>query len=357
MDEKDLPEEGCIEDTVKKKSKIDIMRDGAFSFQVKGKDEHPDSVMKTICEVQGRLLTFKTHSIFETVLADGVDPERKNINAKGKITQIYPVGTTCPILSRTFIQAERILRLAIFQNSISKQGLKDHYFNVFESLYSAYVVYDELKAECINKINDYDVTKDVEKNYLFQSDFPQLENLNMRVISFFSSIHKALKAILLFFEQLYPELGEHTNYTELIKDLGKTKYVESTLMKMLTESSDWVETLWRIRNKIEHPSKKCFVKVKNIDLAAEGGIKLPTLSYRINSQSFADELDLINQMGQDINDMMSFSEDMLILSIQEKLDPVWPWVFYKEDESKMDPECHVRYGLTLNTELLGKGSS
>jgi hypothetical protein len=329
-----------------KKRKIDMIRDAAFSMDVKKKGETEPEPLINMLSAKGMLLALKPSSIFRVQMPDDIDPERKYIETKGSISEIYTIGTSNPIVARTLIQGKKFLEFAPIDKK-QKEALFDTYFDVFHEMVEAYKGYQNLHTEFNALLTEYKQAL-VENNHpLFISDVPHIESLEVKTKSFFASIHRSLKILIDFAYLMFPDLSKPLFFSEISKKLEELYSEDLPLISLLKDRTEWINIMWKIRNAIEHPKPGLLVEIKNMQLAPNGKIDPPTISYEIESSKL-EKSDLIEVMGYVIEGLLEFSEAFLITSILSKRPQNLMLSFYRIPNENIDPNCPILYNVTFN---------
>ncbi len=138
------------------KSPLDRRRDAAFSLQIRARGQDQVTYIVDMFAIDGKLYAFKEDSVFLIQTPDDIDPERQYPNTKGSTTRVCTIGTRHPIVSRTIMQAKRVLDFVSFASEISKEEILYAYFRFFRELTICNAVYEELTEEIVSKISEAD---------------------------------------------------------------------------------------------------------------------------------------------------------------------------------------------------------
>lgn len=331
------------------KRKIDLIRDAAGSFEVKKRGETNPEPLTGMFSAKGMLLALKANSIFKIQMADDIDPERNHIEAKGSTLELYPIGTHNPIVSRTFPQAKRLLEFAPLDKK-AIEGLLDIYFDVFHEMAQAYLTLTRLEKDYKAALDEFRAVSQEEHSGSYISDIPQVDSLEIRSKSFFASVHKALKGLMAYIQKLFPELKPQF-FDKMADELEQLHSANLLLVKVLKNYTGWYKIVWDTRNAIEHPREGFYARVTNMQLAPNLKIDPPCIAYEINGEK-VEKADLIGSMAQCLDELLGFSEEILVSSVVAKVAVNPGLQIYRKRDEEMDPNCPFPYDVTFKPNII-----
>lgn len=177
------------------KTRIDELRNAAFSFSICD-HENDSSKITAVFEIDSKLYALTENYLWHIETPYGIDPERIHPEAKGATHKIFSTGSKNPTISRTLLQAKRLLDSILLKNKLSKQRILSVYFKFVSNIVFSYDIYDSLVSEFLSHAKMFsEIPKKITKQKIIPS-IPQIIKLESRIQSFFSHCHKEIKHLV-----------------------------------------------------------------------------------------------------------------------------------------------------------------
>jgi hypothetical protein len=328
-------------------------RNDAVSMDIKDpnilNDETTIVMMK---EIDDKLFSFKTESVYEVQPAEGIDPENKHPDTSHTYKKVLDIGTKSPYLARVILQFEPIIKSAIVDENIQNRLIK-HIWEMNKELVTCCKIFESLKEE-VNilapKCNDI---VQQSKERATTPALPQVIDLENRVNTFFTSGKKFLietfKIFVILFNMTVAK-NKEASFKSHSRWIGNHFGTTHNLAQIIEQDITWIRLLSESRNALEHPSQKNRVEIKNFTLIPGNKFIFPAWSYNLSDKKLGEvnNLNLVNDLDVFLDNMLCFFEEIMLQSIQQKLNENNNTLLYLEKlkEEKIDATCPIQYGIT-----------
>lgn len=296
-------------------------------------------------EIGGKLFSFKTDSVYE-----GEQVVNKNVNNNDK--KILDIGTKSPYLARVILQFEPIIKSAIIDENTQNRLIK-HIWEMNKELVTCSAIFKLLKQE-VNTLalTCNDIIKQSKQRETTPA-LPQVSDLESRVNTFFTSGQKFLIETFKIFVILF-NMSVAKNKEDSFKShsrwIGNHFGTTHNLAQIIEQDISWITLLSEANNALKHPSKKDKVEIKNFSLISGNKFIFPSWSYSLSHKKLGvvNNLNLLNDLDILLDNMLCFFEEIMLQSIQEKLNENNNTLLHLEKfkEEKIDANCPIQYGIT-----------
>ncbi|EKU59278.1 hypothetical protein ACINWC323_0214 [Acinetobacter sp. WC-323] len=334
---------------------INFDRNSAFSIELKDPDnDRPLNIIELIT-IRDDLYIFTSEAILKMLLADSIDPDKVELNTKHSYEKIADIGCSSEYIARVIIQASKLISFIIYSD-IEKDKILSHLLGLnFKLLNCNSIVsqiklgYQELLPKCGKIISD---------NYLKNSipALPKIPELDSKVRVFLTNAKLVIIDIFKFLSLFYLlpiNDRDEAHFNKHIENLKKNLGADNEIVKLLEEDLEWIQILAECRNAIEHSGEGQLLKIENFSIKPGNLLSTPTWTYdltrKLNIKKGPD--DLLNDLDVFCSNMLHLIEDMIILTIQDKLRKYPLLALYKLNEQDYDPKCPVRYDITLKANI------
>jgi hypothetical protein len=299
-----------------------------------------------IKEIGDKLYSFETDSVYETQLSKEKDLENKQAK------KILDIGSKSPYLARVILQFEPIIKASIVDENIQNILIK-HIWEMNRELVTCYTIFKSLKKE-VNTLalqcNDL-VAQSKEK--VMTAELPQVIDLENRVSTFFISGQKFLietfQIFVILFNMSVAKKKEDSFKSHSLW-MGNRFGTKHNLAQIIEQDISWITLLSESSNAIKHPSKKNKVEIKNFTLIPGNKFIFPSWSYSLSHKKLGEvkNLNLLNDLDVFLDNMFCFFEEIMLQSIQEKLNENNNTLLYLEKfkEEQINEGCPIQYGIT-----------
>jgi len=115
---------------------------------------------------------------------------------------------------------------------------------------------------------------------------------------------------------------------------------------MLEQDKEWVKKIAEIRNAIQHPEKEQRIEIKNLTLMPGNKFSTPAWKYDLTKKNIgkqSDWTDLVHDFNVYLYNILTFFEELLILSLKDKFLKNSFLDIYKKNEKDILKECPMVY--------------
>lgn len=344
-----------------KKTRLDQQREAALRFDIKSRGKDKDTPNVGMIVIDNKLYIFKEDSIWHAQTADEIDPERIHPETKGGTRQVYDIGTQHPVVFRTVMLAKRLLDSVSFSDPISKDDLLKKYFYFFDLLYTCNSIYERLTNDFIEEGRQFQEALDLSGREQIVGDVPQITRIEEDTKKFFITAKKAIIALSSLTDVFFPEKQKRKNphkaqnFNQLLEWFSENPYEGNDIHKMIQGDLLWIKTIWEVRNAIEHEENPDYnLEIRNIELAPNCKFHPPRWRYKYPGMEQENLLDLLKDIEVFMNNLVSLGEELFLLCIKDTWNDNFPFLLYKVAEDRLDPQCPIQYGITIDHEKMQK---
>lgn len=261
-----------------------------------------DGAIIEMKSIGDRLIIIKEKSIYETIYADTIDPERTNINLPPFINKlIIDKGTESETVSRTLLTALRLFKPEYISSSVDCDKVLGLTIDMLSEIS---ILQDEINTYQQNEdkvSSEYENRRGQKGSY----EIPSVVNIESRCKTIFQKADHIEQILMDIITRFYPDQGlikqsHFPKFHEIIKekfgaDDPFSKFIDGTLYFMVV--------VREIRNGLDHRLNN--TKVTDFQLQIGGNIISPTIELKhreikLRRTSLSDFLNIINTNILDI---------------------------------------------------------
>ena len=270
------------------------------------------------------------------------------------LSKISDHGTSNPIVARTFLQVADLLQPFAFSEEKRARVIEIHLLMVQPRLLRCMEVTNRISAE-IEKINIGLLKNGIDMQPNRHTiELPYITQLQEDVETFLYNAKSVLRDFALLFDPFFMKSFDHSRYNEILKWATGEFGEEGALPKLLNNNQEWIKDVVNRRNAIEHPGGYSgHLHINNYQMTSTKAVENKNIvppTWHLNSEhptSLLDDLSII------LNNLLEFGEYLLIACLQQ-YDSTMSFVFYEIPKEKRNKSAPIRFGVTLDTELIRK---
>jgi len=324
-----------------------IKRDDPISFKIPG-----DEPMLFSLPIDDHLLVFTKNKIWKVISPEGSDPDMKHPDAPWTISEFCNHGASTPIVARTVLQAKELLDSVLIQSDIDKKLAIEIMLESMELLLCCYEKFSRVYDISVQIINEFSKKLEEIKTSRVISDVKQIPNLGEEVGSFLLNGKRFLSKLINIFDVFFQQNFDGPYYHLAIPWAETTFGPENELTKLLISDQAWIVNIIEMRNAFEHPRDDFKLEISNFTISPERKINVPTWNFIKNSSSDQEPKILIEDMGVYTQNLLEFSEELFLLSLKNSIRGNFPYLFYKIEEEKRNPETPFRFRVTIDRDKI-----
>lgn len=264
---------------MKQKKPIDQKRDSGGTAEIGTKE---DGAILEMFKIGERLIIIKEKSIYEFILADEIDPERKNIDLPNHIQkQIIDKGTESEIVARTFLTAKNLFKREFINDDIEvNQALN----LTIDLLYEI--------SELDKEVSDYKL-KETEEREKYEANkgtssyaLPSIGNINTRCKTIFQKADHIEQTLMGIITVFYPNEGltKQSHFPKFHKIIIEKYGAESPFAKFLEDITSFMKLVRAFRNALDHRLDS--VTVYDFELQPNSDVYTPSIELNHKDSKF-----------------------------------------------------------------------
>ena len=328
-------------------------RDSAMSIEIKDpEDPSQEHHITEMLALDGQLLIFSTIGIFRMLTADTIDPERKNPDTRHSYEKIYSVGTSSGLVARTIIQFKEMLGLTV-QDTQRKEALVARTWRCTQLLLECEKSHYHIYKHTMDLMPKCDEILQANKGKASIPALPKIPDLKTHASDFFMNGKLLLIETYRFLNEFFelPFDSKNTSHFDRHRKwIGEKLGEHHPIFKLLSEDECWIRIISECSNAIRHPENGQRVEIENISLKPGNKFSGPAWKYDLSKKNLGkqnDSIDIIHDFDVFQHNLMTFFEEILLLSIQHVLKDSAIFTVYKKSPEHIMPNCPVMYGVTL----------
>ena len=227
---------------------IDVKRESAGSFSL----NEPGSEIESMLVVDHKLIIVSTKGVHQSLLADQVDPERKDFALPKMIQQrLIDYGSSEPFIAQTLLVAKELFDETYLKNVIDPGVALSLSLKAAREYAAAKDILTDLDNDQANGIEKLGGAVQWASFHL-----PSVPALESRVSAYLNHVRGACLALVGIVQLFYPKRRANDNWRAAF-DVGMQGFVKenpafSDTAKYLPE---FIENASNLRNAVEHPDK------------------------------------------------------------------------------------------------------
>jgi hypothetical protein len=293
-----------------------------------------------MCSAGDKLEIYKVDRCFEVLSPDDNDPKQLDPIAPWVVRQVTKFGAGNPIVARTVLQANAVLKNGTFKPIVDKARIMSAARRCRSEILECKRISDQLNRELEEIVNSYDASKS--KGNVIPS-FPSHEDLRERAGAFLLNAKQSLQdgagIINAFFGKTFD--GAHFHK---IRDWLKTEYPDSGLCNYVEQNEPLAKHIVEMRNGFDHPEGRS-TEIRDFYWEAETRrIHLPDWNIKGEPPgSIAKETVAI------VDFILDFIEAIIVMASLMQVD-LFPHIIVKNDP--INVEMPVRYSLEIDPSFI-----
>jgi hypothetical protein len=321
------------------KTRIDQIRDGALSMQVG--HENDGAISSIVCVDDKDMYLVKEHSIYCVLLADEIDPERKNAAVPNANQRVSTSGSSSKIVSRSFLTANALMNVDRFDKSFERKPLIDLALTVMHELLAAEKIQSYyLSAEAV-------AIESVRPPTGRAFNIPSVDNLPEQVKSYLQKIEHAAQATYQLTQKFY---GHKLRMFDGFAEEITTQYGgEDEFSEFAWHLAKLMVFVRNTRHCIEHPKAQQKLVIKNFTLDAMNTLCSPIIEV-VHHATPQSEMSLGDFLHMLLDGMLTHFEVLLVHLASKHMVPFGNFdiaVGTIPEEHRRDG-THVQYGYLIN---------
>jgi len=287
------------------KKLIDRKRDSGGSSNI-GTLE--DGAIEEMITIEGRLIIIKERSIYESIRADDIDPQRTNIGLPNNIHRLLVnQGTESELVGRTFLTAKTLFIPACYDVQIKTERALSLTLHLLEEL----IV---LQEEINNYLNEEKrVCGEYEKRRTLPVSYaiPTIVNLETLCKTIFQKADHVEQILIEIVTIFYPnsELTKQSHFPKFHSILVNKYGEQDPFSEFLSRTLPFMKIIRLLRNGLDHRAAGT-VKVRNFELQADSSIISPTIELD-HKEGKLERISLFDFLPIVLNNILVIIEDLL----------------------------------------------
>lgn len=253
------------------KRPIDQQRDAAVTMQVE--DDSDTSAIEDVIALPGRVLLIKELGIWQTQLADNIDPGRTNPGIPNTMQKLLARGAADPLVGKTLLQAKVLLRQSMLPAQIAGETGLAVTFELLMELDALDRKATELQQTLLAIEERYSGAKGTRGAL----QVPALGDVAARGKSFIQGADHAVRTLWQFVRVFHPELQKGVAWYKLKDRLMSGGENEKALVPLVEALEQPFTFLRNTRNAVEHPKPGQEVIFSDYHLRADGKVHAPSI--------------------------------------------------------------------------------
>ena len=269
-------------------------------------DEADQSAIMEMIALPGRMLIVKEQGLWQSQLADNIDPGRTNPAVPNMTQKLLPRGTTDPLVGRTLLQAKRLLKSSMLPQGISAD----------RGMEMTLVLLTEFSALAQKRSELKETLHAIESRFLWSKSrngglqVPTLGDVSVRGKGFIQGADHAIRSLWQFVRVFHPELPQVVSWPKLRERFSNGTAREQLLVPLVDRLEPPFRFVRNTRNAVEHPKPEQDVILSDFRLRADGKVHFPTIEV-IEKESPLSETDLVAYFER--------TQEMLVLAYEQLL--------------------------------------
>lgn len=260
--------------------------------------------------------------------------------------------TSSRLVARTIIQFKEVLGLAI-QDAHRKELLMARVWYSTTLLLECEKSHYHIYKHTMSLLSKCDEILHANKGKASIPALPKIPDLKTHASDFFMNGKLLLIETHRFLNEFFGlpfDSKSASHFDKHRKWIGEKLGESHPIFKLLSEDENWIRVISECSNAIRHPESGQSVEIENISLKPGNKFSGPAWKYDLSKKNLGkqkDFVDIIHDFDAFQHNMMTFFEEILLLSIQHVLEDSAIFTVYKKTPEHIKPNCPVMYGVTL----------
>lgn len=266
---------------------IDRHRDSAISMDIGQSDE--GGITGTV-KFFDRLLIVKEGAIYEMLLADKIDPERKNISIPNAQKRILTRGSKCKIVSKTLLIADYLFKPKFMPDGFDYDTAMENTLNITKLLIEMEESCRILEKEETDIINNLNIIP-VRSGYII----PSIIDLEPRCKSYLQRADHAIVALFNIVRIFYGNKITHAD--SFLEKINNQNNRNVQFIGFLTGATPFFRLIRHARNAVEHPKPTERIVIDDFSINPGGKLRNPSITI-FHPASPIDQISIIDFMDE-----------------------------------------------------------
>lgn len=283
---------------------IDKLRDGAFSMEIRPPDD--DSAISEMISTGDRLLVLKGKGIYETKLADEVDPERTNIDVPNTVQRVIPFGMDTAWIGAVILTAHQLFHSSFSPIEIDSEKAFAIVLEMAQEIAGAYQVESNYRdaLEVATKKLDLKIQKD--RSFVV----PAIGNVETRCNEFLQRVDHTLQKLFRLVQMFYSDVGSG-GWDSLKKRIDDENRNIDNFPQFLEEVIPFLQLIRNARNCVEHPRAEQKIVVTEFSLDLKNML-LPPMIEIVHPRTPHGGVSVDEFFGKALQKMVTVVEIMIV---------------------------------------------
>lgn len=320
-----------------KRRPIDILRDGAGSFDLKTPGD--TSAILDLISTGDRLLVLKGKGIYEVKLADEIDPKRTNINVPNTIQKVLPYGVEDPWIGAVVLTGRHLLLSSCSLSNADGKLAFNLVLKIAKDIAGAYQLMENYQEAEHTATESLDPKIQKDRSVVV----PAVGNVESRCNEFLQRTDHALRELFRLVRMFYPDVNSGF-WKGLKKKIDDGPQDIDNFPQFLAETVPFLQQVRNARNCVEHPRQDQRLIVTDFDIDPNNLLLLPSVEV-VHTETPLDRRPVSVFFAQTLQNIVRIVELMIVFLCSRHVRPVSGFpiqVIELPPEHRKYP--HVRYG-------------
>lgn len=253
---------------------IDKIRESAGSMEIRDPDD-PSPISGFLQINDERLFVIKEKGVFEILMADNIDPNRKNPEIPNTYKKVLDCGSAEESFWRILMLVDHLCNKQFLDDHIDRGFVIDKALSLQSKICTMKETIDELSEEqcvLISKIERQS------GDYSAGFALPQILRLEEQIKLFHHNAWKCFKDLFSILSHAF-HLNRAVALTESRRILAGRFGEDDAFVRFLDGLTETFEFFRKIRNSIEHPKVNERLDINNFTLDSSGEICVPSMLF------------------------------------------------------------------------------
>ncbi len=287
------------------KSPIDRKRESGGMAEVGNKE---DGAILEMTKIGERLIVIKEKSIYETLMADTIDPKRTNINLPNIIHKlIINQGVDSEMVGRTFLTAKTLFQRVNFEEAIDTDKAITLSLDVLHELAALQNEINDYLTKEQDVIIEYEQKKSIPHSYYI----PSITDTETRCKTIFQKADHVEQFLIEIISLFYHKEGltKQSHFPKFYEVIEKKYGEKDPFSEFLKNARDFMVLVRELRNALDH--RLDFVSIKDFDIQPDFTILTPTIEFK-NKYSTLNRVPLSSFLPIVLKNLMFIFENTLV---------------------------------------------
>jgi hypothetical protein len=274
-----------------------------------------DGAILEMVNINEHLITIKEKSIYEFVLADTLDPERKRPNLPPNMhTKLLDRGSEDELVARTFLTAKTVFNHKHYPDSVNANKALLDMLDVVKELAAMETEIAAYNVEHNKACKLYE-ERDDSRGFML----PAVPDMLTRCKTIFQKADQACQYLMVVIRVFYPEVGIKKYYTDF-EEIIQGKYGQSDpFARFLAQVVPFIMEIRRARNCLDHRKEE--LKLIGFELQDDNSVLSPTIEMNDAGSTIVRQ-DLLTYIKDAVGGLISLTEHMIPYLASKHIQPM-----------------------------------